>query len=92
MEQTRQYAARKKLDPRVRGSLAQVKRGQSQQEATSSLMQEIARSGQTLDNSETAVLAPGTDFPRPSVRDTPSSTQAIRNELSRARKQANKPC
>lgn len=62
-EQTRRYATRMRVDPRMRGSMSQVKKGQSKQGATSTVFESLADNHHNIDDSMMAVLAPGT--PRP---------------------------
>lgn len=60
MEQTRRASAKRRLDPRVRSSAMEVKKGQSKQEATSSLISGMMDENNALSSAEMAILAPST--------------------------------
>lgn len=75
MEQTRRYAARKRLNSRMRSSATQLKRGQAKQEATSSIVESMTADKSAVESSERAILAPGTP---PSLSGAISSTEYSR--------------
>lgn len=81
MEQTRQYAAsRRRIDPRFRNSIAYVKKNQSKQEATSSVMNNLMSEEKNhYAQGEMAMMAPSRfslDILLPSVA-YPSSHRAL---------------